>query len=104
MQLSSDMIHHHLLQLISTSASVGYYEADPSHSATRGATVVLYPLELSRNVSRTELRISYRDVRSKSGSPLNDAELVGTDWALNAIANGEGNQYLGMRFQSALRR
>jgi hypothetical protein len=86
------MIHHHLLQLISTSASVGYYEADPSHSATRGATVVLYPLELSRNVSRTELRISYRDVR------------VGTDWALNAIANGEGNQYLGMRFQSALRR
>jgi hypothetical protein len=98
------MIHHHLLQLISTSASVGYYEADPSHSATRGATVVLYSLDLPRNVSRTELRIPYRDVRSKSDSPLNDAELIETDWALNAIANGEGNQYLGMRFQSALRR
>ena len=75
------MIHHHLLQLISASASVGYYEADPSHPATRGATVVLYPLELSRNGSRTGLRISYRDVRSKIDSPLNDTELVGTDWA-----------------------
>ena len=48
MQISSDMVHHHLLQLISTSASVGYYEADLSHSATRCATVVLYHLELSR--------------------------------------------------------
>jgi hypothetical protein len=98
------MVHHHLLQLISTSASVGYYEADLSHSATRCATVVLYHLELSRNVSRTELRISYRDGRSKSDSPLNDAELVGTDWALNAIASEEGNQHLGMTFQPALRR
>jgi hypothetical protein len=78
MQISSDMFHHHLLQSISTSASVGYYEADLSHSATRCVTVVLYHLELSRKVSRTELRISYRDGRSKSGSPLNDVELLGT--------------------------
>jgi len=76
MQISSDMVHHHLLQLISTSASVGYYEA--SHSSTRCVIVVLYHLELSRKVRRTELRISYHDGRSKSGSPLNDAELVGT--------------------------
>ena len=98
------MVHHHLLQLISTSASVGYYEADLSHSATRCATVALYYLELSRNVTRTGLRISYRDGRSKSGSPLNDAELVETDWTLNAIASGEGNQHLDMRFQPPLRR
>ena len=72
------MVHHHLLQLISTSAPVGYYEADLSLFAARWATVVLYHLELSRKVCRAELRISYRDGRSKSGSPLNDAELVGT--------------------------
>ena len=41
---------------------------------------MLYHLELSRSVSSTELRISYRDGRSKGGSPLNDVELLGTDW------------------------
>jgi len=107
MQISSGMVHHYLAQLISTSASVGYYEADLSHSATRCATVVLYHLELSRSVSSTELRISYRDSRSKSDSALNDVELLGTDWTLNTIASGEGNQHLSMRcmrFQPALRR
>jgi len=88
MQISSDMVHHHLLQSISTSASVGYYEADLSHSATRCVTVVLYHLELSRKVSRTAFGISYRDGRSKNGSPLNDAELVGTDYALTRSRAG----------------
>ena len=82
---------------------MGYCEADLSHSATRCVTVVLYHLELSRKVSRTEFRISYRDGRSKSGSPLNYAELVGTDCALTR-SSGEGNQHLGMRFQPAFRR
>ena len=88
MQISSDMVHHHLLQSISTSASVGYYEADLSHSATRCVTVVLYHLELSRKVSRTAFGISYRDGRSKNGSPLNDAELIGTDCALTRSRAG----------------
>jgi hypothetical protein len=104
MQISSAVVHNHLVQLISRSASAGCYEADLSYSATRCATVVLYHLEFSRSVSRTELRISHRDGRSKSDSLLNDAELVETDWTLNAIASGEGNQHLDMRFQPPLRR
>jgi hypothetical protein len=104
MQISSDMVHHHLLQLISRSASVGYDAAHLSHSATRGAPVVFYHLELSRRGSRTVLRISYRDSQPKSHLPLNDAASVGTDWNLKAIASAERNQHLGMGFQPALRK
>jgi hypothetical protein len=78
MQKSSDMVHHHLLQLISRSISVGCYPSDLSHSATRGTTVVFFHLELSRSGSRTVLRISYRDGRPKSHLSLNDAG-IGTN-------------------------
>ena len=104
MQKSSDTVHHHLLQLISRSISVGCYPSDLSHSATRGATVVFYHLELSRSGSRTVLRISYRDGRPKSHLSLNDAASVRTDWNLNAIASAERDQHLGMGFQPALRK
>ena len=98
------MVHHYLLQLISRNISVGCYPSDLSHSATRGATVVFYHLELSRRGSRTVLRISYRDGQPKSHLPLNDAASVGTDWNLKAMASAERNQHLGMGFQPALRK
>ena len=98
------MVHHHLLQLISRSISVGCYPSDLSHSATRGATVVFFHLALSRSGSRTVLRISYRDGRPKNHLPLNDAASVGTDWNLKAMASAERNQHLGMGFQPAWRK
>jgi hypothetical protein len=104
MRKSSDMVHHHLLQLISRSISVGCYPSDLSHSATRSATVVFFHLELSRSGSRTVLRISYRDGQPKSHLPVNDAASVGTDRNLNAMASAERNQHLGIGFQPAWRK
>jgi hypothetical protein len=104
MQKSSDMVHHHLLQLISRSISVGCYPCDLPHSATRGATVVFFHVGLPRSGSRIVLRISYRHGQPKSHLALNDAASVRIDSNLNTMVSAERNQHLGTGFQSALRK
>ena len=104
MQKSSDMVYHHLLQLISRSISVVPHPSDLSHSATAGATAVFYHPELCRSGSRIFLRISCLDRQSKNRLPLNNAATGGTDCNVKAIAKAERNQDLAMGVQATLRK